>query len=202
MQAVGIPFIDSSTPAAVRGFAPMNVPIGSNEYVEQHLKRKLFDPKLWRLSWQLQGSAQLDLQAAFLTLRGSLAKRLVYGLGTLTLCWQLPTCQASTPSVSGPWSGSYTFTVELQRTPYNPSCYKHAVHTAYRLTIWEHLWYCQRWALPRFSLCLPASADSGHGMEVSAYRHWGLPATQPSLHSYRRRSNPTCSLSALAEDCS
>ena len=58
LQAVGIPFIDSSTPAAARGFAPMNVPIGSDEFVEQQLKRRLFDPKLWRLSWQSQvGSA-------------------------------------------------------------------------------------------------------------------------------------------------
>jgi hypothetical protein len=50
-QRLGIPYIDAETAELERGFVTVGVPLGSDEFVQQHLRGKLFDVAQWRLAW-------------------------------------------------------------------------------------------------------------------------------------------------------
>ena len=54
LDRLRLPFKDSATPAADRGFVTVGVPTGTADYTSQHLEQLLFDKALWRLAWQLR----------------------------------------------------------------------------------------------------------------------------------------------------
>jgi hypothetical protein len=54
---LGIPYTDAETPEIERGFVTVGVPVGSDEFIQQHLRGKLFDVAQWRLAWHLGGMA-------------------------------------------------------------------------------------------------------------------------------------------------
>ena len=78
LQRLGIPFTDASLSPEERGFTIVGVPVGEGEYIEQHLRRHLFDETLWRLGWQLVGMARTNFPAALRIFRGSFTQRFMY----------------------------------------------------------------------------------------------------------------------------
>jgi hypothetical protein len=95
LKQLGIPYSDSTTPEADRGFVTVGVPVGAPQYVHGQLHSKLFDPTLWRLAWQLIGMADGHLQEAMLIYRGSFCKRMGFVARNVS------------PQLAAPWLAGY-----------------------------------------------------------------------------------------------
>jgi hypothetical protein len=77
-SSIGIPYIDADTAELERGFVTVGVPVGSDEFVQQHLRGKWFYVAQWRLAWQLGGMAARHFHQAQRVLSGCLGKRFIY----------------------------------------------------------------------------------------------------------------------------
>ena len=101
---LGIPYTDTDTPEIERGFVTVGVPVGSDEFIQQHLRGKLFDVAQWRLAWHLSGMAARHFHQAQRVLSGCLGKRFIYLARNVS------------PRLSAPWMAGFdtlcTWTLE------------------------------------------------------------------------------------------
>jgi hypothetical protein len=78
LRDLSIPFVDASTAESDQGFITVGVPVGTQSYVAQQLRKKLLQKSLWRFAWQLAGMAETNLQAAMIIFRGSFIRKFGY----------------------------------------------------------------------------------------------------------------------------
>lgn len=95
LHALAIPFVDATFTPEERGFTTLGVPVGEDAYIDRHMRKHLFDDKLWRLGWQLAGMARSDFPAAFRIFRGSFTQRFMYLARNVD------------PEVGAPWFGGF-----------------------------------------------------------------------------------------------